>query len=301
MTIKRKLLTLAIPAAFTLATAQIALAGPTELLTNGDFELGTFAGWTVTDLAGGSGSFFIDTPGNAAPISGLSTSALGGGPHGSFYAVSDQTGPGTHALTQSFAVAPGASSVTLSFDMFVNNYDGGPFCAPGLDHTGAAVECGRVDILTGVATPFDTGAGVLGNFFLGADLPLGANPHDFTHYSFDVSSSGRGRHVPGPLRRIRQPELLRSGRRQRKRCGGPRTRHARAARPRPRRTRLLAPQAVTDSAPTQAPLRRGLLFVESISTNASNSRRRASHRVRTSSRDSRTYSSPARRSAPLAR
>ena len=64
MTIKRKLLTLAIPAAFTLATAQIALAGPTELLTNGDFELGGFAGWTVTDLLGGSGSFFQDTPGS---------------------------------------------------------------------------------------------------------------------------------------------------------------------------------------------------------------------------------------------
>ena len=70
--------------------------------------------------------------------------------------------------------------------MFVNNYDGGPFCAPGLDHTGAAVECGRVDILTGVATPFDTGAGVLGNFFLGADG--GVNPNDFTHYSLDITS-----------------------------------------------------------------------------------------------------------------
>jgi hypothetical protein len=156
------------------------------LLTNGNFETGTFAGWTSTDLAGGAGNWGVDTPGTTTDISGSATSALGGGAHGSFYAVSDQTGPGTHALAQAFTVAAGATSVVLAFDMFVNNYDGGPFCAPGLNHTGSAVECGRVDLLTSAAGAFDTGAGVLQNFFLGADS--GTNPNPFKHYSIDITS-----------------------------------------------------------------------------------------------------------------
>jgi hypothetical protein len=180
-----RILALAVPVMVALCVTQPAFAA-LQLLNNGDFETGTFADWTVTNQAGGSGSFFIDTPGTTTPLSGLSTSAAGGGAHGSWYAVSDQTGPGTHALTQSFTVAPGSGAEILSFDMFVNNSDGGPFCAPGLTYTGGTVECGRVDILTGAATAFDTGAGVLGNFYLGSDA--GGNPHPFTHYTFDITS-----------------------------------------------------------------------------------------------------------------
>ena len=179
---KNRLLALAIPVACALCAPQ--LAGAAQLLTNGNFELGTFTGWTVTNS--GSGGEFIDTPGTTTPFSGMTTSAAGGGPHGSFYAVSDQGGPGVHALSQSFTVGAGAGSVNLQFDMFINNFDGGPFCGPGLTTGGGAVECGRVDILTGSATPFDTGAGVLANYFLGADG--GPNPHPFTHYTFDVTS-----------------------------------------------------------------------------------------------------------------
>ena len=47
------------------------------------------------------------------------------------------------------------------------------------------------------------------------------------------------------------------------------TRHARAARTRPRWTRLLPPQAVTDFASTQAPLRRGFSFCCRINAPAS--------------------------------
>jgi hypothetical protein len=165
------------------------LAQAAELLCNGDFEVGGFACWNVTDLVNGSGSFFQDTPGSTTPLSGQATSANGGGPHGDLYAVSDQTGPGTHALTQTFTVPTGnVERVFLNFDMFVNNYDGGPFCndPPGLDHRDGRVECGRVDILANGAGAFDTGAGVLANYYLGADP--GPNPHDFTHYSLDISS-----------------------------------------------------------------------------------------------------------------
>jgi hypothetical protein len=185
---KHRLLALAVPAALALGASPLAQAA--ELLCNGDFEAGGFACWTVTDLVNGSGSFFESTPGTAAPLSGLPTSAAGGDPHGDLYAVSDQTGPGTHALRQSFTVPRGnVERVFLTFDMFVNDWDGGPFCndPPGLDHTDGAVECGRVDILANGAGAFDTGVGVLANYYLGAD-PTGTNPNDFTHYSFDISS-----------------------------------------------------------------------------------------------------------------
>lgn len=163
-------------------------AQATELIINGDFETGTFAGWTTTALAGSSGNLFVDTPGNTTPLSGMTTSALGGGAHGSFYAVSDQNGPGTYSLTQAFTVSAG-QTVILMFDMFANDYSGlGPiFGMQGLDHNGSPNQHARVDILTAGATAFDTGIGVLTNLFSGVDT--GTNPNPFTHYSFDISST----------------------------------------------------------------------------------------------------------------
>ena len=164
-------------------------AKATELITNGDFETGTFAGWTVVDQAGGSGSFFISNPGAATPVSANSTAPNGSG--GSFYAVSDQGGPGCHVLLQSFTIPAGASSVTLSFQMFVNNQFGAPIVNPaGLDYTAFPNEHARVDILSSSATAFDTGAGVVQNLFLGSDP--GSNPNPYTSYSFNLSSLAAG-------------------------------------------------------------------------------------------------------------
>jgi len=164
--------------------AGAAAATPVQLITNGNFEAGSLVGWTVSDLAGGSGTFSFDTPGTTTPISAHTTQSTAA--NGTGYAVSDQTGPGTHALRQAFTLAS-SSSVILSFDMFANDYDGGPtFGGQGLNHVGAANQFARVDILSSGATAFDTGAGVLGNFFLGVDA--GADPHAFTHYSFDITA-----------------------------------------------------------------------------------------------------------------
>lgn len=175
--------TLAMTAVLGLAGMQS--AGAVELLTNGNFEAGSFAGWTVTDLAGGSGTWFIDTPGTTTPLSGATTSGAGGGAHGSFYAVTDQTGPGTHILRQSFTTTAGGK-VMLEFDMFVNDYDSGPIVnGAGLTHTAGANQHGRVDILTAGAGAFDTGGTVLANYYLGVDA--GVDPHGFTHYSFDIT------------------------------------------------------------------------------------------------------------------
>jgi hypothetical protein len=176
----------ALAAASTLGLAIASDLRAVELLSNGDFETGTFAGWTVTDLAGGTGSWFIDTPGSTSPVSTSATAGNAAG--GSFYAVTDQGGPGTHSLTQSFAVAPGAASVIFSFQMFANDQSGfAPSVnAAGLDHTAVPNQHVRVDVLTGAALPFDTGAGVLANFFLGDDA--GVNPNPFTSYAFDITA-----------------------------------------------------------------------------------------------------------------
>lgn len=157
--------------------------GATELLVNGNFETGTFAGWTVTNQSGGSGDFFINAPGATTPDSGEHTATNPTG--GSFYAVSDQTGPGAHTLIQSFTVLPG-SAVTLNFQMFVNDWSGaGPIVNPaGLDYSATPNQYARVDILTGSAGAFDTGAGVLGNLYLG----VGADsPNSYASYSFNIS------------------------------------------------------------------------------------------------------------------
>jgi hypothetical protein len=161
-------------------------AAPAELITNGGFETGNFTGWTVTNLAGSfvPGSWFVDTLGTTTPVSGSATLAAGGA--GTFYAVSDQGGGGTHALIQAFTVPWPVLSATLSFDMFVNDWDLGPFINPaGLNHTAIPNQHARVDILTTAAGAFDTGAGVLANYYIGVDG--GPDPHAFTHYSFDIT------------------------------------------------------------------------------------------------------------------
>jgi hypothetical protein len=154
------------------------------LLTNGGFETGTLAGWTVVNQAGSfPGSSFFAVSGTTAPQSSLTTV---GPASGTFYAISDGSGPGAHALLQTFTVPAAASFVTLSFSLFVNSY-GGSFINPiGLDFTDGASQHARVDILSAGASALGTGAGVLQNFYLGVDA--GANPHAYTNRSFDITS-----------------------------------------------------------------------------------------------------------------
>ena len=81
-----------------LAHGYASLAYGAQLLVNGGFETGTFAGWTVANQSGSfPGSNFIVLSVTALPQSGLTTV---GPASGSFYAVSDAAGSGTHALLQ---------------------------------------------------------------------------------------------------------------------------------------------------------------------------------------------------------
>ena len=173
--------------AVTMAVVAVSTAqgAPVQLLTNGGFETGSYAGWTTTSQSGSGGSLNIDTPGTTTPQSGQSTAANGTG--GAFYSVTDQGGPGAYSLRQSFTVVPGSSSVLLSFQMYANSYGGGPFFGNGLNHTGIANQHARVDILTAGAAAFDLGATVLQNLYLGVDS-TSSNPNPYVNYSFDITS-----------------------------------------------------------------------------------------------------------------
>lgn len=89
------------------ATSPVAAA---NLIANGNFETGTLAGWTLADS--GSGSWFVIGNGAGTAISGFPTPTLAAG--GSFVAMTDQSNPGSHNLSQTLTL--GAGAFVLSFD-----------------------------------------------------------------------------------------------------------------------------------------------------------------------------------------
>lgn len=87
-----------------------------EYIVNGDFETGDFTGWSQVNS--GSGAWFINT-GDPTPISNYDD---GLGPiAGTYDAISDQTGPGLHLLTQPIVIPPESSTATLRFKDRIRN------------------------------------------------------------------------------------------------------------------------------------------------------------------------------------
>jgi len=89
-----------------------------ELITNGDFETGTFVGWTITDFGFGTwnindGTFSPPGPGGTnPPISG------------SFDAVTAQSGAGTHILSDQFTVPSNIVAAQISWKDRIFNFAG---------------------------------------------------------------------------------------------------------------------------------------------------------------------------------
>jgi hypothetical protein len=155
---------------FVLLCASATAASAVELVANGSFEANggantnTFTGWTVTDQTGGSGSFFAQT-GTTNP-GGFSCSALTvpAPPLGSFSAMTVQSGPGSHIISQNVAI-PAGFPAKFSARVFQDNR-GGPFVTPTtLDFTAGSNQQARVDIMTTGSAITDVGAGVLLNVY----------------------------------------------------------------------------------------------------------------------------------------
>ena len=106
-----------------------------------------------------------------------------GAASGNFYAVTSQSGPGSHVIAQNIFVDANATVVTLSFDMFANNRAD---LIIGSDlTTNSANQHARVDLLRSGADLFSTsGIDVIRNF-IGDDS--GSIPNAYTSYSFDIS------------------------------------------------------------------------------------------------------------------
>jgi hypothetical protein len=100
--------------------AGIGVANSVNLITNGGFELNTgagssgFSGWTVAIQSGTSGSWSAQT-GTSSPVNGFPVQAP---PEGSYPAMTDDTGPSSEALLQSFTVPVNPGTLTLSFQYF---------------------------------------------------------------------------------------------------------------------------------------------------------------------------------------
>lgn len=167
-----------------------------QLIQNGGFETGDFTSWSSSTL--GNGGFQIgDTlmpdgfGGFLSPGGGLSTV---GPKSGSYYAVSDVSdpisgGPGARVLIQNFTTPSAFTTINLSYDMFVNDWNGyGALNTSGaLDPTQLTpTQFARVDILTDVAGSFSTNsADIVDNLYLGEDA--GNPPNAYASYSFDLT------------------------------------------------------------------------------------------------------------------
>ena len=155
------------------ALAFTAEADTQQLLTNGGFETGSLAGWTVTSSAGSLGMWLADNA-NFTPLTGNPTV---GPASGSWYAVTDQFGPGVNALSQAFTVPVGTIHVQWTFNMFVNDW--GVDFTPGTEYVQALLLANGADPLTAIPI-FSQVPGP-------PVLVTGGVPNPYLAYNFDIT------------------------------------------------------------------------------------------------------------------
>jgi len=162
-------------------TAAGAHAG--NLIVNGDFETGDYTGWNANVEPGSDGQLtVVANAGEGSPLSGYAMPFNPGG--GSYFSVSDQYGPGSYSLTQSFTLSS-ATTVSVSFQMFVNDQYGTP-AANGRDYNTNPNQNAEVDILTGTADPFTNApADIVSVLYGPAAIVGGSDP--WTDYASSLS------------------------------------------------------------------------------------------------------------------
>lgn len=156
---------------------------PAAVVVNGGFESG-FTGWTRVDQLGSAGTFYSQT-GTISPVNAFTVPAP---PGGTFAAMTDAAGPGSHVLYQDFVVPTGVSTYTLAFSLFVNNTAGTFFTPQTLDFaTSALNQRARVDIIKTTADPFSLAAtDILQSLF--ETTPGSPAVMGYTAMTYDVTS-----------------------------------------------------------------------------------------------------------------
>lgn len=123
--------------------------------TNGGTNSNTFTGWTVWNQAGGSGNYYAQT-GTSSPISGY---AVPSPTTGSYAAMSDQGGPGSHIIYQDVTIPNGGAE--LSFDLFIGNRADAFYTPSTLLYNAGTNQQFRMDIMDPNAAVNDMGSGIL--------------------------------------------------------------------------------------------------------------------------------------------
>ena len=175
-----------------------------EVITNGGFEAG-LAGWTRADQLGSEGTFFLQS-GTTSPVNGFTVPAP---PGGTFAAMTDGAGPGSHVLYQDFVVPALGSGpgLGLSFSIFLNNSNGaGRYFTPNsLDFSTPTLnQQARVDLMLASADPFSLAAAdILRTIYqTSANDPLMAG---YNNFAFNLTSALQGRE--GQTLRLRFAEV----------------------------------------------------------------------------------------------
>lgn len=148
---------------------------------NGGFEAG-LSGWTSVNQSGsGSGSWFSQT-GTVSPLNAFTVPVP---PQGTFAAMTDQIGSGSHILYQDIAIDPGA---ILSLQLYINNQATAFFTPSSLDFNVPPNQQFRIDLLSTSTTDFFGAAstGLLQNLYItnpGSPLTSG-----YQTLTFDLSA-----------------------------------------------------------------------------------------------------------------
>jgi len=177
-----------------------------QLITNGGFEAGSFAGWTIDNSADSAtpGGFYIGNNVSDpalmphSPSTPLEEFPSVGAASGNYYAVSDDSGPGAHVLLQNFNVSPDPRNVILTFDMFVNDWNGAGalnaddvFDPNQLNGMGSLIptQFASVDLLAGTASDLTSDLGLLDNLYLGeTGFSETGLPNAYQQFSFNITS-----------------------------------------------------------------------------------------------------------------
>lgn len=141
--------------------AKTTTSSSSNLVSNGSFETNggtnssTFSDWTVWNQSGGSGNYYAQT-GTSSPISGYTVPSP---TTGTYAAMSDQGGPGSHIIYQDVAIPSWGAD--LSFDLFIGNRASAFYTPTSLFYNAGQNQQFRMDIMDPTAAITDLGSGVL--------------------------------------------------------------------------------------------------------------------------------------------